>query len=79
MGGQPAAARRAFLRAAAAAGVEVREGAAVAEVAEGSLLLEDGSSAPFDACLWCTQARAAAWVSDSGLPTGRVWEIGFRV
>lgn len=24
----------------------------------------------FDECLWCTQAAAAAWIRDTGLPTG---------
>lgn len=24
----------------------------------------------FDECLWCTQAEAASWLKDTGLPTG---------
>ena len=70
MGGHPGAARRAFLRAAARAGVHVREQCGVSEVREGQLVLQDGGVAPFDACLWCTQARAAPWISQCGLPTG---------
>ena len=37
---------------------------------DGELALDDGTSAPFDACLWCTQASPAAWVARTGLPTG---------
>lgn len=25
----------------------------------------------FDECLWCTQAAAAGWIKDTGLPTGK--------
>ena len=70
MEGRPAAVRLAFLRDAAAAGVQVFERASVVEVRKGELVLKDGSVAPFDACLWCTQGEAAAWVSGSSLPTG---------
>ena len=70
MQGRPAAVRRAFLRDAANAGVQVCEGSSVKEVRDGELVLEDGSVAAFDACLWCTQGQAASWVSETGLPTG---------
>jgi hypothetical protein len=58
------------MRAAASkAGVQLREGAGVKEVQQGALVLEDGSSLPFDECLWCTSASAAAWLRRTGLPT----------
>jgi hypothetical protein len=49
------AARRAFVRLFAAAGVQLREGVAVAAVERGRLVLEGGGEAAFDECLWCTQ------------------------
>ena len=51
-------------------GVEVREGVGIKEVQEGLLVLEDGTEQQFDECLWCTQASAPAWLSDTGLQTG---------
>lgn len=74
----PRAARAKLRRLLAAAGVRLRERAAVAEVLPRALRLEaeggggDNSSgdelAPFDECLWCTQAAAAGWLASTGLP-----------
>lgn len=51
-------------------GIELHEdGGGVAEVMPSLLLLADGTQLPYDECLWCTQAGAAGWVADSGLPT----------
>ncbi len=40
----------------------------VKEVLPGKLLLADGQRVPFDECLWSTQASAASWLADTGLP-----------
>ena len=40
----------------------------VREVLPGELLLADGRRQPFDECLWTTQASAARWLADTGLP-----------
>lgn len=53
-----------------AEGVHVREGVGVREVQRGRLLLADGSQQSFDECLWCTQASAPPWLSQTGLQTG---------
>jgi selenide,water dikinase len=79
----PASARRAVLRLASGAGVSVAEGCEVA--ADGGepgrlRLLQNGDgteerSAPFDACLWCTQASAPAWFAG---PESRGLELDDR-
>ena len=78
LGSHPAAARRAVVRQLQLKGVEVTEGLAVARVEAGELVLEGGSSIGFDVCLWCTQAAAASWLGETGLPTGgtRAWGWG---
>lgn len=40
----------------------------VKEVPPGKLLLSDGQRVPFDECLWSTQASAASWLAETGLP-----------
>ena len=45
---------------------EVEQG--VAEVEDGILHLSDGTTVPFDECLWCTYASPAPWVAKTGLP-----------
>ena len=41
----------------------------VVSVGPNVLNLSDGSSIPFNTCLWSTQAGAAGWLASSGLPT----------
>lgn len=41
----------------------------VVEVQPSALLLADGQRISFDECLWSTQASAAGWLADTGLPT----------
>lgn len=48
----------------------------VASVTPSCLSLKDGTTVPFDVCLWCTQAGAAPWLAGSGLPTD---EKGFML
>lgn len=50
-------------------GIHVQEGVGVERVAPGALHLSHGAVAPFDECLWCTQAAPAPWVQASGLAT----------
>lgn len=64
----PPYARRTFVRLLSAARVRLFENTPIASVAPGRLLLTDGAAAPFDECLWCTQAAAAGWLGDTGLP-----------
>ena len=55
---------------------ETNEG--VKRVNKGELVIDDSGNEiqtiPFDACLWCTQASTASWLSSSSLPTD---ESGF--
>jgi len=61
----------AALRAQAAVqGVVLHEHSPVLEVQEGRLQTADGGWHAFDEALWCTQAAAAAWLRDTGLPVG---------
>ncbi|MEQ9462131.1 MAG: selenide, water dikinase SelD [Haliea sp.] len=60
-------ARAAAQRALASAGVALHCGNRVASVTDGSLELDDGRTAPFDALFWCTGATAAPWLAASGL------------
>ena len=48
----------------------MQEGVGVQEVQAGKLLLADGTHQPFDECLWCTQASAPPWLTQTGLQTG---------
>lgn len=43
----------------------------VTAVAKGVLQLAKGGQIHFDECLWCTDASAAVWLRDTGLPTGQ--------
>ncbi|KAI8472012.1 MAG: selenide, water dikinase [Monoraphidium minutum] len=64
----PPYARRALLRLLQRAPVAVHEGTSVAAIAAGRLELEGGGGHAFDECLWCTQAAAAGWLAQTGLP-----------
>ena len=35
------------------------------------LVLAGGGGIAFDECFWCTQAGAASWLSNTGLPTDK--------
>ena len=48
--------------------VTVLAGSAVVRVAPGVLLCADGRRVEFDEALWVTQAGAAPWLADTGLP-----------
>ena len=48
--------------------VTVHAGSAVVRVAPGVLLCADGKRVEFDEALWVTQAGAARWLADTGLP-----------
>jgi selenide,water dikinase len=48
--------------------VTVYAGSAVVRVAPGLLLCADGRRVEFDEALWVTQAGAAPWLADTGLP-----------
>ncbi|KAL4433704.1 hypothetical protein ABPG75_000145 [Micractinium tetrahymenae] len=62
-------ARRAFLPLLKERGTALYEVAGgVKEVLPGQLLLADGQRVPFDECLWTTQASAASWLANTGLP-----------
>eukprot|EP00898_Chlorokybus_atmophyticus_P007456 jgi/Chlat1/7711/Chrsp66S07189 len=57
-------------------GVAVHSNTQIARVAEGVLYSADGTSFPFDECIWCTQASAQEWLGSSGLasdPDGFVY------
>jgi selenide,water dikinase len=43
----------------------------VSEVLPSTLVLADGRRLPFDDCLWSTQASAASWLADTGLPVDK--------
>ncbi|MEW5311006.1 MAG: hypothetical protein WDW38_002754 [Sanguina aurantia] len=43
----------------------------VTAVAKGVLQLAKGEQVHFDECLWCTDASAAEWLRDTGLPTDK--------
>ena len=51
-------------------GVALRECEGIKEVQQGRLVLEDGTEQTFDECLWCTQASAPPWLTQTGLQTG---------
>lgn len=52
----------------------------VAEVQPSELVLADGRQVPFDECLWTTQASAASWLGETGLPvdTGALRWLSMR-
>lgn len=70
----PVAARRLALANLQRAGVMVHQNAAVVEVTDtNELILSGGDEGGrkllhFDDCLWCTQANAASWLNETGLP-----------
>ncbi|PRW20680.1 water dikinase [Chlorella sorokiniana] len=65
-------ARRAFLPLLKERGIAVYEAAGgVKEVQPAALVLGDGQTVPFDECLWTTQASAASWLAETGLPVGK--------
>jgi hypothetical protein len=65
----------AALRAQASAlGVLLQEYSPVLQVQAGQLQTGDGAWHSFDVALWCTQAAAAGWLRDTGLPVGGWWE-----
>jgi selenide, water dikinase len=62
------AARQRLGRILAERGVAVRTGDAVMAVEPGALICADGNRIAFDAALWVTEAGAAPWLAESGLP-----------
>ena len=77
LAGANTAVRSAFTRILKERGVVVHEsgGEGVTEVLSGVLKLGKGAAVAFDECLWCTQASAAGWVKETGLPTGAHHEM----
>ena len=69
----PPYARASLLPLAKAAGVGLLEGAGVARVEAGAVVLQDGGRVEADEVLLCTQAAAAGWLKDTGLPLGAMW------
>jgi hypothetical protein len=51
-------------------GVALHEHCKVAEVGAGRLRTDDSTWHNFEDALWCTQAAAAGWLKDTGLPVG---------
>jgi NADH dehydrogenase FAD-containing subunit len=68
--GHSAAVAAAMRAQAAAQGVQLHESSPVREVRAGRLQTGDGVWHCFDEALWCTQAAAAGWLGDTGLPVG---------
>lgn len=68
--GHSAAVAGAVRAQAAVQGVALHEDFQVTEVQAGRLQTADGEWHCFDEALWCTQAAAAGWLSDTGLPVG---------
>ena len=60
--------RQRFARIFAAHGIVPYSKSAVVRVEPGRLLCADGSSIEFDEALWVTEAGAAAWLAETGLP-----------
>ncbi len=60
--------RRAFERTFAERGIAVLTGSPVTCVEPGALLCADGRRIAFDEALWVTEAGAARWLADTGLP-----------
>ncbi|KAG1672591.1 hypothetical protein FOA52_010693 [Chlamydomonas sp. UWO 241] len=61
--------QRTLRRALAAKGVALAEGDGVSSVSSTAVMLSSGVVLPCDACIWCTQAKAAGWLTQLGLPT----------
>jgi selenide, water dikinase len=49
-------------------GIDVLTGSAVIRVEPGALILADGRRTGFDEALWVTEAGAAPWLAETGLP-----------
>lgn len=66
-------ARHTFLPLLASRRVDLYEpSGGVVSVSKTNVTLSDGSSIPFDSCVWCTQAGSAPWLAtSSGLPTDK--------
>ena len=60
--------RRVFERIFAERGIAVLTESPVIRVEPGALVLADGRQIAFDAALWVTEAGAAAWLAETGLP-----------
>lgn len=60
---------RRIARERASEGFELRERSGVEAVLDGTVRLQGGEELRHDACVWCTQAKAAAWLGESGLAT----------
>src|SRR6516162_3803169 len=60
--------RRLFERILAERGVAVLTGRAVVRVEPGMLICSDGTHIAFDEALWVTEAGAAPWLAETGLP-----------
>ena len=63
-----ASARRRLMRILHERAIAVHTGAEVVEVADGELVCADGRCIRFDAALWATEAGAAPWLAETGLP-----------
>ena len=57
-----------FERIFAERGIDVLTGSAVVRVEPGALILADGRRIGFDEALWVTEAGAARWLGETGLP-----------
>jgi len=60
--------RRLLTRTLSARGITVLAGCAVIRVEPGTLITADGNRIRFDEALWVTEAGAAPWLADTGLP-----------
>jgi selenide, water dikinase len=60
--------RRRFARLFGARGIRLVAGNPVVRVERGRLVLADGAAIGFDEALWVTEAAAAPWLAETGLP-----------
>src|SRR5204862_7459147 len=60
--------RRLFEKIFAERGITVLTGREVVKVEPGALVCEDGERVAFDEALWVTEAGAAPWLAETGLP-----------
>ena len=60
--------RAKFARILAERAIRVVDNNPVARVEAGRLILGDGAAMPFDEALWVTEAAAAPWLAETGLP-----------
>ena len=65
--GYPARLQRKLARLFEQKQIQVRDGFAVAQVTADGLLSENGERLPLGHIFWCTQARPADWLADTGL------------